>query len=311
MSPDRRRAPGSVPAERWFLAAMLAGSAALACSRGTIPIVPGGPLLPSTLTAAAAVTRTPLYQFTPGPGFQFPHAVFGVPAGETLTVRQVAGVAGSDVGHLPHNARGLSLTGNATSLGSSVWVEIVRPEGGTGWVPAVQITQDVPPEAFCGDARIPALLDALRASIAARDAAGLRALVSPRRALTVRLDWWNPEVTLRADALADAFGSDDAGTWGQLPSGAAITGTFKGVVLPLLDRVAGDDVSYTCNQIVIGSSLREARWPSEYVNLNFYSLHRPAGPTESEFAWSTWLVGVEYVDNQPYISHLVQLRAGV
>ncbi len=296
---------------RILLVLLVAGAAALGCTRGAIPILPGAAVLPSTLTAAAVVTRTPLYLFTPGPGFQFSHAVFGVPKGETLTVRQVAGVSGGDVGELEFDRRGLALTGNATNLGSSTWVEINRLAGGRGWVSALDLTQDVPAEAFCGDGRVPTLLEALRASIANRDGQSLQALVSPRRGLTVRFDWWNPEVSYRASDVANVMGSDSPVDWGTQLSGGPITGSFKEVVLPRLDEVAIGEISRGCSETLIGPTLREARWPSEYTNLNYYALHRPAEATGSEYAWTTWLVGVEYVDNQPYVSHLVQLRAGI
>jgi hypothetical protein len=296
---------------RASLAGFLPLVGALACARGSIPIVPAGAVLPSTLTAAAAVTRTPLYFFTPGPGFQFPHAVFGIPEGETVTVRQVAGVSGGDVGELRFDQRGLTLTGNATSLGSSSWVEVERPTGGTGWVRAVDLTQDIPRDAFCGDARVRTLLEALQTSIADRDAAALQSIVSPRRGLTVRFDWWNPEVTFTTREIADLLGSDTPIDWGTQQAGGQIRGSFKQVVLPRLDAVATGEVRYGCDETLIGPALREARWPSEYVNLNYYALFHPAEPTGSEFAWTTWLVGIEYVDNQPYVSHLVQLRAGI
>jgi hypothetical protein len=310
-APRRRSVHPGRSASRLLLGFFVAAAAALGCARGSIPILPGGAVLPSTLTAAAAVTRTPLYLFTPGPGFQFTHAVFGVPQGETLILRQVAGVSGGEAGELEYDQRGLTLTGNATNLGSSTWVEVNRPGGGTGWASALNLTQDVPGEAFCGDGRVRPLLDAFRASIANRDAQALQALASPRRGLTVRFDWWNPEVAYRPNEIATLLGSDTPVDWGTQQSGGAITGSFKEIVLPLLDEVAAGDVTLGCDETLVGPALREARWPSEYSNLNYYALYRPASATGSEYAWTTWLVGIEYVDNQPYISHLVQLRAGI
>jgi hypothetical protein len=98
---------------------------------------------------------------------------------------------------------------------------------------------------------------------------------------------------------------------GTQQSGGPIAGPFKTVVLPRLDEVAIGEVRLGCNEALVGPALREARWPSEYRNLNYYALYRPAADQGNEYAWTTWLVGVEYVDNQPYISHLVQLRAGI
>lgn len=301
----------NAPSLIWTLAAAsLLVAAILGCSRGTIPILTGGDLLPSTLTAAAGVTRTPLYEFTPGPGYQFPHAVFGVAQGEELVVRQVAGVSGGEVGALNYRQRGLHLTGKVTRLGSSEWVEILRPAGGTGWVPAVSLTQDVPSEAFCGDTRVGPLLEAFLRTISERDAVGLQALVSPRRGVAIRYDWWNPELVFRPADVADILSNREL-DWGAQLSGGPIRGTFEEVVLPRLDRVAGRQISTACNEVLVGPILRDARWPSEYTNLNFYALYATANPGESEYAWTTWLVGIEYVDNQPYLASLVQLRAGI
>jgi len=290
---------------------ILMGWGLMGCTRGLVPIIEGGALLPSTLTAAAGVTRTPIYLFTPGPGYQFPHAVFGIPEGNSLTVRQVAGVSGGDLGELEFDRRGLILTGGATNLGSSTWVEIIRPSGGSGWVSAAYLTQDVPPDAFCADPRVPPLVETLRNSIAGRDASALQPLIDPRRGLTVRIDWRNPEVAFGPSQLPELFTGDESRSWGTLVSGGAIRGPFKEVILPRLDQVAQGNVSPACNETLIGPTLREARWPSEYTNLNYYALYRPAETAGSEYAWSTWLVGIEYVDNQPYVSHLVQLRAGI
>lgn len=302
----------NAPSLIWTLAAAsLLVAAILGCSRGTIPILTGGDLLPSTLTAAAGVTRTPLYEFTPGPGYQFPHAVFGVPQGEELVVRQVAGVSGGEVGALNYRQRGLQLTGKVTRLGSSEWVEILRPAGGTGWVAAISLTQDVPSEAFCGDTRVGPLLEAFRRTIVERDAGGLQALVSPRRGLAIRYDWRNPEVVFRPAEVAELLGSNRDLDWGTQLSGGAIRGTFEELILPRLDRVAARQIATACNEVLVGSTLRDARWPSEYINLNYYALYSTADPGESEYAWTTWLVGIEYVDNQPYLARLVQLRAGI
>jgi hypothetical protein len=290
---------------------LVASAAGLGCTRGTIPILVGGDVLPSTLTAAAGVTRTPIYLFTPGPGYQFPYAVFGIPDGAALVVRQVAGVSGGEVGELPARQRGLILTGDATRLGSSLWVEVGLPSGGKGWVPSGSLTQDVPPDAFCSDPRVPTLLDAFRRAIAERDGAALQAMASPRRGLVVRYDWRNPEVAFRPEAIAELLTSNQGYDWGTQLSGGAIRGAFSELILPRLDRIAQGQPQEACDDILAGPSLRETRWPSEYQNLNYYALFAPADPGQSEYAWTTWLVGVEYLDNQPYLSHLVQLRPGV
>jgi hypothetical protein len=41
--------------------------------------------------------------------------------------------------------------------------------------------------------------------------------------------------------------------------------------------------------------------------VNFYSLYKP-GPAGNENSWRTLLVGVEYVQNHPYLFSVTQLQ---
>ena len=63
--------------------------------------------------------------------------------------------------------------------------------------------------------------------------------------------------------------------------------------------------------IETGPALRDVGWPSDLVNLNYYSVYRPAETGGGEYSWTTWLVGVEYVGSQPYLAALVLVRAGI
>jgi hypothetical protein len=288
---------------------VLAGWVIAACTRSAVPYP--GMVLPSTLTAAALVTKVPRLPFTGGIAASIPHAIFGLPEGSTLTVRPVAGVEGSASGTIAYNRRGLLLTGQQTALGSSLWVEVVRPEGGTGWVNALDIVEDVSPEAFCTDPRVLQLLDAVSVAIRERDGARLALLSSPRRGLRIRYDWRGDDVFVSPAKVAELFESPDELDWGSNASGAEIRGSFASAILPMLETTLVPTSVLTCNAIETGPALREVGWPSEFTNLNYYSFYRPAEAGGGEYSWTTWLVGVEYVESQPYLATLVLLRAGI
>jgi hypothetical protein len=280
-----------------------------ACTRSAVPYP--GAVLPSTLTAAALVTRVPRLPYSGEITSAIPHAVFGVPEGETLIVRPVAGVEGAASGTIEFNRRGLLLTGQQTLLGSSLWVEVVRPEGGTGWVNALNLVEDVMPETFCADPRVLQLLDA--AGLAVREGNGelLASLSSPRRGLLIRYDWQGDPIALSTSQVAGLFADPLERVWGSNASGATIRGSFSHVVWPLLETTLTPGSVLICNAIETGPTLRDVGWPSDLVNLNFYSVYRPAETGGGEYSWTTWLVGVEYVGSQPYLAALVLARAGI
>jgi len=56
-----------------------------------------------------------------------------------------------------------------------------------------------------------------------------------------------------------------------------------------------------------GGASYDTSWPKPYANVNFYSIYKP-GPAGNENSWRTLLVGVEYVQNQPYIFSVTQLQ---
>jgi hypothetical protein len=88
------------------------------------------------------------------------------------------------------------------------------------------------------------------------------------------------------------------------------TGSFHGTVLPkLLDVLNAPAPGYTlgCNSVNVGGASYNTSWPAIYANVNYYSLHKP-GPVGNELSWRTILVGVEYVNGQPYVFGLIQLE---
>jgi hypothetical protein len=83
------------------------------------------------------------------------------------------------------------------------------------------------------------------------------------------------------------------------------------VILPGLDELFEGDSHQACGRLVIGATGRPVEWPPEYANLNLYTYHLPAEPTETTFGWRTWVMAFEYVNGQPYLAGLVQFRGEI
>jgi len=260
---------------------------------------------PNPVPAASREAQSPT---TEAPA-DFRYAVVWVEQG--LAVRQPAGISSSEVALLPADQRGIGVTGQSTLLGSSTWLEIFLPEGGTGWVNGYNLTEDVSPDAFCQDPRPIDLANRFILALQGESGHELAQLASPKRGLIIRHDWWNPEVITELGSLPLLFQDSSELDWGiSRDSGIPIIGSFAQVILPQLLDVFPVAPSYSCNRIATGNTAEEVAWPAEYTNLNFISFHR-AAPSPSSLNWRTWALGIEYVGGAPYLAVLVQYRGEI
>ncbi len=299
------------PARRGLLPILVALFLAAGCSRAEVPPEALFPTVTPThgQVARPSVTVEPPPTNPLGPTPEIAgYAVAWVPEGETLPVVEPAG-SGAVVDELDAADREIELTGNTTFLGSARWVEIRRSGGGTGWVRAWNLVEAVDPEGFCQDIRVLDLIVAFRRALEQRDGEALAALVSPRHGLVIRHDWWNPEVIVPPEEIADLLEGTRAYHWGeQLGTGFPIEGAFRQVILPQLEDVLVDEAEVHCQVLRVGATTRPAVWPSEYVNIPFYSLFRPPRVESNPYGWRAWALGFEYVNGQPYLVLLVQYR---
>jgi len=260
---------------------------------------------PNVAVAASREAQSPTAE-TPS---EFRYAVVWVEQG--LAVRQPAGITSSEVASLPADQRGIGVTGQSTLLGSSTWLEIFLPEGGTGWVNGYNLTEDVTPDAFCQDPRPVDLANRFILALQSENGAQLAQLASPKRGLIIRHDWWNPEVITELGSLPHLFQDGTEQDWGiNRDSELSITGSFGEVILPQLRDVFVVAPSFSCNRIATGNTAEDVAWPAEYTNLNFISFHR-AAPSPSSLNWRTWALGIEYVNGSPYLAVLVQYRGEI
>ncbi len=269
---------------------------------------------PATAILSATSTQAPTA--TPGPTLQtsteFAYAVLGATADNPLQARQPAGITSMAVGSLAADQRGIALTGRSTRLGSSTWVEILLPQSGSGWVNAWNLTEDVSPSGFCEDPRVPDLINRFILAVQKRDGTQLSQMVSPRRGLVIRHDWWNPEVIFEPREVDLIFQDPVGRIWGvNRDSEQPISGPFRQVILPRLDDVFSVAPEQACNQLSVGTTALAAEWPAEYTNLNYISYYRPAPTPGNALNWRAWVLGIEFVEGQPYLAYLVQYRGEI
>lgn len=295
-------------------AALIASVAALlgSCRQSLVPAPTATTAATVEPSSTSAIEPTATLQPTPQTSTEFAYAVLGAAADTPLQARQPAGITSMAVGTLAADQRGIAITGRSTKLGSSMWVEILLPQGGSGWVNAWNLTEDVSPSGFCEDPRVPDLINRFIIAIQQRDGTQLSQLVSPRRGLVVRHDWWNPELIFEPTETAFLFQDPVARIWGvNRDSQQPISGPFRDVILPRLDDVFSVAPEQACNQLGVGTTALEAEWPAEYTNLNYFSYFRPAPTPGNALNWRTWALGIEFVDGQPYLAFLVQYRGEI
>ena len=277
-----------------------------ACSRTSRPIpdeIVGSP--PSTATAI------PVAESTPEPRIEGPdhYAVIWLTRGESLAVRETAGITGRVVAEVSSTETRLRRTGRTTRLGSSSWFEVRTPSRVVGWAPAWNVTEYVPSDMFCADPRARELIDEFHRAVRDEDAQRLQSVLNPRRGLVVRIDPWNPEIQIESDETLSVFSDAREVNWGsRYASNTPIQGSFSDVVLPSLQPALEGGEDPMCNALRLGQGAAGQEWPPQYDNLNYYSLMYRPESSSNPYNWRTWAIGIEYVDDQPYITLLVQFR---
>jgi hypothetical protein len=240
------------------------------------------------------------------------YAIVWIPEEDTLKLRVPAGIAGSIVDELEYDSHGVSVTGNTTSLGSSLWVEIQGPDGEMGWVNSWNLTEDVPGEDFCADPRILSLLERVTQAFLDEDGSRLAELVNPKRGLILRHDWWNPEVIIRSSELSNLYLTRQDREWGNLSGGDfAIEGSFSEVFSPILKDVLSQTPTAVCKEISSGVTSMPVVWPGEYANLHFYAFHRASPEGGNRFDWRTMVFGFEYIQGEPFLTLLIHFHGDI
>lgn len=265
---------------------------------------------PATTSPDSAVTPTGIVSTVPAGTAQAVSCpatgtmgVVLVSPDEVLNIRSGPGVTNDIEGIYSSNETDIALSGASEIVDGSRWVQVCVEGEAVGWVNATYLTEVVPTGQFCGDTRVNALLDKLQAAFANSDGQTFASLVSPVHGVDVWL--WNSGVPVNFDVehARFAFTSDFVNDWGTHPaSGIETSGTFPELILPELQDTFVASAERRCNDGDISSYGNT--WPAEYANINFYQVYRPGSPGV-ELDWNAFLVGVEYVNGQPYLFSLI------
>ncbi len=271
---------------------------------GLPTVTPGAP----TSTTGSAPIPT-IGGTTPGVP-SGPYGVILVVPGDVLNVRTGPGAGYAISGSFTATATNVMRTGPSSTAGGDLWVQVQNPGGGSGWVNAAFLTEYVASAAFCADVRVNTLLTNFGIALKTSNGVALASLVSPAHGVTVRM-WRNSApIIFDREHAQWVFDSTYEHNWGAAPgSGLDTVGAFHVVMLPkLLDVFNASPPGYTlsCNAPLTGGASYDTSWPAIYTNVNFYSLYKP-GSVGNENSWRTLLIGVEYVQGQPYVYSVTQM----
>jgi hypothetical protein len=265
------------------------------------------PVLPSPTSFAATITVTasPTTSGITSGSASGPYAVILVTAGDVLNIRSAPGSGNPRVGSFSATDTSVMQTGLSAWVGSDLWVEVKNPDGGTGWVNFAYLTEYVPPAVFCADGNVKNLISDLSIALKNSDGKALAALVSPRHGMSVRMVRPGPAILFDQAHAEWVFESTYVHDWGALGgSGLEVKGSFQDVILPKLLDVFNASYELQCNQPGLSAAFSSEPWPKELTNIGYFNVLKPA-TLGVDLDWSIWLVGVEYVNDQPYLFSLI------
>jgi hypothetical protein len=134
------------------------------------------------------------------------------------------------------------------------------------------------------------------------DGALFSSLVSPQ-GMEVRFFRYSEPIKYSPYQAKFLFETTYQANWGDEPgSGLPKKGSFHDVVVPELKKIFGQTYTLHCNELRHGGATYEVTWP---YTKDFYAIHFTGTEQYSHMDWHTWAVGVEYVNNKPYLYALM------
>lgn len=168
------------------------------------------------------------------------------------------------------------------------------------------LTLSVPsPDAsnICADPQVTALIDSLKTAVLNSDGPLLSSLISPQRGLDVARFRDGTVINYRPDQAKFLFETTFEANWGPAPgSGLEEIGSFHDVIVPELVKAFNQPYTLHCNELKHGGATYEVAWPFEG---GFYSVHFPGTEVNGFMDWYTWAVGIEHINNKPYLYALI------
>ncbi|HLF73026.1 MAG TPA: hypothetical protein VI524_01665, partial [Anaerolineales bacterium] len=149
-----------------------------------------------------------------------------------------------------------------------------------------------------------AMLEQLKGSMNQSNGEMFSALASPIHGVNVHLWAYDSAVNITQGTARSIFTSTQTYDWGSGAKGQPEIGTFKDVMQPrFLDALNAPDLERYCDELTNVFPLSRP-WP--YPTVRFYNLRKPGTPG-IELDFRTLLIGVEYINNQPYLYAIVNI----
>jgi hypothetical protein len=235
------------------------------------------------------------------------YGVTMVEEGDVLNVRSGPGVENDIVGEFLPIFAGIEVTGEAARASDGgIWVPVRRLEV-EGWVNRRFLTEVVEPSVFCDEPSAQTIVERVTQAVETQNGDELAELVHPIRGLLIRYNWWNQENALSKNEVSTLFTTTESRLWGQEQgTGDDLLGTPSEVIVPLLEQdLLADNRQQACNEILAGGTAGLVQTPPKYQGLNYYSVYRPPTEEQVEFNWGSWVIGIEYWGDIPYLAYLV------
>ena len=132
----------------------------------------------------------------------------------------------------------------------------------------------------------------------------LSSLVSPVRGMEVRYVRNGNAITYTQEQAKFLFETTFEANWGPEPgSGIDKVGPFHDVIVPKLVEIFNQPYTLHCNELKHGGATYELEWPYQG---GFYAVYFPGTDQYGLLDWHTWVVGVAYENDEPFIYALMQ-----
>jgi hypothetical protein len=132
----------------------------------------------------------------------------------------------------------------------------------------------------------------------------LSSLVHPSHGMDVRYFRDGNAINYTPDQAKFLFETTFEADWGSEPgSGQPKTGAFHDVIVPALVQIFNQPYTLHCNELKHGGATYNPVFPYED---DFYSIHYAGSDQYGFLDWNTWVVGISYENNKPFVYALIQ-----
>jgi len=156
---------------------------------------------------------------------------------------------------------------------------------------------------ICTDPQTVTLIDSLKTSILTSNGELLSSLVNPKGMEVRYIRYGNP-ITYTPEQAKFLFETTFEANWGAQPgSGEDKVGSFHDVIVPDLVEIFNQPYALYCNELEHGGATYELEWT---YSGDFYSIYFPGTESNGNLDWHTWVIGIEYVNDKPYVYAMTQ-----